>query len=94
MGTIYLIHFDAPYKHARHYIGWTNDLARRLTRHTVGRGARLMDVVTKAGIYWNVVRIWSGSRKKERAIKNGHAVHHCPVCKAQKVISLYYEDRQ
>ena len=22
-GTVYLLHFDQPYKHARHYVGWT-----------------------------------------------------------------------
>ena len=21
-GTVYLLHFDQPYKHARHYVGW------------------------------------------------------------------------
>ena len=29
-GTVYLIHFDTPYKHARHYTGWASDLERRV----------------------------------------------------------------
>ena len=27
-GTVYLLHFSEPYKHARHYTGWTEDLPR------------------------------------------------------------------
>ena len=29
-GTIYLLHFARPYKHARHYLGFAEDLERRL----------------------------------------------------------------
>jgi hypothetical protein len=25
-GTVYIVHFDTPYKHARHYTGWATDL--------------------------------------------------------------------
>jgi hypothetical protein len=32
-GTVYLLHFSAPYKHARHYTGWTDDLPGRLDQH-------------------------------------------------------------
>lgn len=35
MGTIYLLHFSKPYKHARHYIGYTDDLDKRLARHLI-----------------------------------------------------------
>lgn len=30
---VYLIHFDQPYQHTRHYIGSTTDLERRLKEH-------------------------------------------------------------
>lgn len=50
--TIYLIHFEKPYKHARHYLGYTNDLEKRLARHRNGNGARLIDVINNAGIKW------------------------------------------
>ena len=41
-GTVYLLHFDQPYKHARHYVGWTARNVRcRLAEHAAGRGARL-----------------------------------------------------
>lgn len=47
MGYIYLIHFVRPYKHAKHYLGWTQDLSARLTAHRTGNGSRLMAVVTR-----------------------------------------------
>jgi predicted GIY-YIG superfamily endonuclease len=49
MGTVYLIHFDAPYKHAKHYIGWTEDLSSRIQSHVAGNGARLISVINAAG---------------------------------------------
>jgi predicted GIY-YIG superfamily endonuclease len=30
---VYLLHFEQPYQHTRHYIGSTNDLERRLQEH-------------------------------------------------------------
>ena len=42
MGTIYLLHFSTPYRHAKYYIGWTKDLEARLQEHRAGRGARLI----------------------------------------------------
>jgi len=39
LGTVYLLHFDAKYKHAQYYIGWADDLSGRLDRHASGRGA-------------------------------------------------------
>jgi predicted GIY-YIG superfamily endonuclease len=80
-GTIYLLHFDQPYKHARHYIGWALDVAKRLAEHAAGRGAHLMAVVKDAGITWRLARTWPGDRHRERAIKNqGGARRRCPLC--------------
>ena len=80
-GTVYLIHLDVPYKHARHYTGWTADLDARLQAHRHGRGARLMEVITAAAITWQLARTWPGGRDRERAIKNRHeAPRLCPIC--------------
>jgi predicted GIY-YIG superfamily endonuclease len=81
MATIYLIHFDQSFKHARHYIGFTTDLDARLQAHASGHGARLMEVITNAGINWQCVRTWPGERKFERQLKRRKETPAlCPVC--------------
>jgi predicted GIY-YIG superfamily endonuclease len=80
-GTIYLIHFSTPYKHAAHYMGWTEDLESRLADHQAGRGSRLMAVIKAAGIDWKLTRTWQGNRHRERQLKNqGSSKRHCPEC--------------
>ena len=79
--TVYLLHFDEPYRHARHYIGYTDNLTWRLHLHNIGRGARLLEVVHSAGITWQLARTWEGDRKLERRLKNRHeAPRLCPIC--------------
>lgn len=82
MGTVYLIHFDRPLGHARHYVGWTEDLVERIRQHDRGNGARLMAAVTEAGIRWNVVRTWDDvDRHFERRLKRQKNTHRfCPIC--------------
>lgn len=81
-GIIYLLHFSSPYHHARHYTGWTKDLSSRLAAHANGQGARIMQVVTGAGITFTLARTWSGTRKVERNIKNRkNAPRYCPICR-------------
>jgi predicted GIY-YIG superfamily endonuclease len=79
--TVYLLHFDRPYKHARHYVGRTENVRRRLAEHAAGRGARLLAVVREAGIGWQLARLWPRGAARERQIKRqgGHA-RHCPPC--------------
>jgi predicted GIY-YIG superfamily endonuclease len=86
-GTVYLIHFNRAYKHARHYLGFTENLDKRITDHLCGMGARLMEVVTDARIEWKVSRTWSGDRKLERRLKNRHnAATLCPRCAGKKAM--------
>lgn len=82
IGTVYLICFDEPYGHARHYTGWSDDVGARLVAHRRGQGSRLMQVVTNAGITWRVVRVWRGrDRHYERKLKRrGSARQYCPRC--------------
>lgn len=80
---VYLICFDQHYKHARHYIGFTdNNLEDRIESHRKGTGARLLKVINEAGIGWNVVRTWEkGDRKFERQLKNRkNSKQLCPIC--------------
>ncbi|GLH97372.1 hypothetical protein [Phytohabitans aurantiacus] len=81
IGTIYLLHFDRPYRHARHYLGWARDLDARLAHHAAGTGARLLAVVAAAGITWTLARTWTGTKTRERALKRqGGASRRCPLC--------------
>jgi predicted GIY-YIG superfamily endonuclease len=83
-GTVYLIHFERPYKHAAHYLGYTDDLAARMTAHRNGTGSRLMQVIAKAGIRWVLVKTWHGGRTLERRLKNYHGSNQlCLVCKGE-----------
>ena len=82
MGTVYLLCFSKPYKHARHYLGFTHDLQSRLSVHNKGQGARLVQVVIEAGITFQLARTWSGTRKDERRLKNRkNAPRECPLCR-------------
>lgn len=81
----YLIHFDQPYKHARHYLGYADDIAARLKRHRTGAGARLLAVIQAQGIGWTLVRQWENAgRDKERSLKNRHSTQLCPICNPPK----------
>jgi predicted GIY-YIG superfamily endonuclease len=82
LGTVYLLHFDQPYRHARHYLGWTKHLNARLAQHAAGHGARLLQVVAAAGIGWTLARTWPDvPRNRERQLKRmGGAARRCPLC--------------
>jgi len=85
IGVVYLICFRRRYKHAGHYIGWTNSLLRRLRTHArgnpCGKAARLMVVIHEAGIEWDLVCAWEGTRDDERRLKNRHGANKfCPRC--------------
>jgi predicted GIY-YIG superfamily endonuclease len=90
-GYVYLIHFDRPYVHARHYLGSAANFEARLEAHRHGNGARLMEVVKEAGITWHVSRIWQcespeQARLLEAKLKRQHSdlrlcnecMHHAP----------------
>jgi predicted GIY-YIG superfamily endonuclease len=78
--TIYLLHFERPFGHARHYMGSAEHLEARLAEHAAGSGARLLWWVRRAGIGWTLARTWAGGRQRERQLKaRGHG-RHCPIC--------------
>ena len=88
--TVYLIHFDRPLKHARHYLGSTDNLARRLREHQEGNGSKLMAAVAQAGIAWELARTWTGDRAWERRLhrywepsrRDKKSRRLCPLCSA------------
>ena len=83
--TVYLIHFNQPFRHAAHYLGFTDNLPHRIAQHRAGRGARLLEVISAYGIEFAVVRTWQGDRRLERRLKNWHSGPRlCPVCQERR----------
>jgi predicted GIY-YIG superfamily endonuclease len=82
---VYLIHFDKPYHHACHYLGFSEAESpeARLERHRSGDGAKLLRALNLAGIGYKIVRTWpEGDRNFERSLKNQNNIkRHCPMCK-------------
>jgi hypothetical protein len=89
--SLYLLHFDPPYRHAGHYLGFTPDLQvdRRAREHMDGvehKASPLVLAALNAGSTIVISRRWEGpqyDRKAERAKKTrGHA-RLCPLCRQQ-----------
>jgi hypothetical protein len=89
VGITYLLHFFDPatgkparYHHAGHYVGWTTDLGARLAAHARGTGARLVEVITEAGLGFTLARTWPQStRDREDLVKHaGGGRRYCPEC--------------
>ena len=79
---VYLLHFTRRFKHAGHYLGSTANLPARLAEHSKGRGARLLAVVSQAGIDWQLARTWCGGKARESQLKKrGGRSRLCPICK-------------
>lgn len=89
-GTVYLLCFDRPFHHAKHYIGWTDNLNARLRRHRQGNGSKLIAAAKAAGIGFTLARTWDNvTRHEERRLKNyGSACRHCPRCNAAVAAKL------
>lgn len=79
-GVVYLIHFDRPYMHAKHYLGWAQQLSLRLEHHRNGTGSRLLQVVRAEGIDWKLARVWVGNRALEKRLKGHSSTRYCPIC--------------
>jgi predicted GIY-YIG superfamily endonuclease len=80
---VYLIHFNKPLAHARHYLGSTDGLERRLHEHEQGNGSKLLAAVARAGIPWQLARTWPGDRAWERRLKRYKKSRRlCPICSA------------
>lgn len=82
IGSVYLVHLPRAFHGARHYLGFSTNIERRLKEHRAGRGTPLLGAATKAGINWRHVRTW---RKRdgyfEQELKRNHDLKDlCPVC--------------
>lgn len=83
MHGVYIIHFEPAYRHARHYVGYADDIERRMDEHERGIGARLTQVAREAGIELILTRIWEGEgRDFERRLKRRkNTPRYCPLCR-------------
>src|SRR5450755_1955271 len=82
--VVYTLHLWPPLGHAGHYTGSALErrLARRLTDHALGRGARLTQVQVERGGFWVLAQTQPGGRGAERQLKKHGATRRCEVCKA------------
>lgn len=91
--AVYLLHFDRPFRHAKHYLGFSKtveSMHRRIDAHynaTAGDGQNhhLIRAAKDAGISFTLARFWpKGTRADERRMKHsrggGHA-RRCPICR-------------
>jgi predicted GIY-YIG superfamily endonuclease len=79
---VYLLHFNTPYKHAAHYLGYASNLSKRVLKHATKPDARLMQVIKENNIGFVVARVWpDADRNEERRLKNtGSSKRFCPIC--------------
>jgi predicted GIY-YIG superfamily endonuclease len=91
---VYLLHFDPRYKHAGHYLGYADDIGRRVQEHQSNQsGCKLTSAAVQAGVKLVVARVWlGGDRNLERKLKGGPEPEKrtgslsrlCPICKQLK----------
>ena len=85
MTGLYLLHFDPPYAHAAHYLGWARQIDRRVAEHLAGgvKASPLVRAAVAAGSTVTVARTWpGGTRVLERRLKvQGGLSRHCPTCR-------------
>lgn len=88
-GTVYVLHFDPPYRHAGHYIGWAQDADARIAQHLAGAGSPLVRAAVIAGSHIRVAATFAGSRYLERRLKRWHntTARVCPICRARRADS-------
>lgn len=83
--TCYILHFDRPFHHARHYVGCSRNLEARLELHHKGQSqANLTRVIHDAGIGFVLARTWVTEKafELESHIKKHYkaTVKLCPIC--------------
>ena len=86
IGNVYLVHLARSLNGARHYLGFSTDIPKRIKAHRAGRGTPLLGAATKKKIPWRLVRTWRNRDGYfEQELKRGHDMKDlCPVCSRTK----------
>jgi hypothetical protein len=84
-GTVYLLHFSRPYKHCRHYIGFSEQpVDVRFAQHLNGHGSALTAAAREAGIEFTIARTWNADQSVEFILKSwASAKSLCPICSGE-----------
>ena len=87
---LYLLHLEPRYLHAGHYLGYADDIARRVREHVRGpksKSSPLVRAAVAAGSSVTLERVWLGEgRELERRLKKqGGLSRHCPTCRSAGV---------
>lgn len=81
---LYLLHLEPPYRHAGHYLGYADNIARRVREHVdaTRRSSPLVRAAIGADCTVTLARTWpGGDRTLERRLKRHHGLRpHCPIC--------------
>lgn len=83
---LYLLHFDEPYQHARHYLGYAKRDVRAYARDVANyleAPHELVYAAQSAGIELEVVAVWEGWDRddRDRLRAGGGLSRHCPTCR-------------
>jgi predicted GIY-YIG superfamily endonuclease len=80
--NVYLLHFSDNLCHARHYIGATADVEKRLQAHKKNPRPKILRACRDNGIDFEVVRVWENkARGFERLLKKRkNSPELCPIC--------------
>src|SRR5438105_2531650 len=90
--SLYLLHLEPRYRHAGHYLGFTEeqDVTQRVNEHLAGgaKASPLIKAAVRTGCRVSLARTWTGEkadRTHERKIKNGGQIPaYCPVCRQKR----------
>lgn len=88
-GHVYLFHFNAPLGNlsnrraqAQHYVGFAEDLDRRLAAQLAGKGAKIVAAALKQGLVFELYH-WPACLAQEKLLKKTKkASLYCPACAA------------
>jgi len=84
---VYILHFNEPYwGRARHYVGYSIDVDKRIEAHRNGKGSLLVKYALERGNDFTIgyrqkyATQWQGKQAERRLKIEGHASRRCSAC--------------